>query len=117
LANIDGIRLPCTPSWGGHVYQSFVILVDPEIDRDQLIHDLRACDIETTLGTYAVHAQPFYEREYGYKPGQLPNSFYAFTRSVTLPLFHQMTENDLETIAVQLEKAIASQWVRAREAS
>ncbi len=108
LADIPGIRVPLDPPWGGHIYQSFVVLVDAALDRDRMIDELRVRGIETTLGTYALHAQPFYQRQYGYVSGQLPHSFAAFTRTLTLPLYPQMSEADLDTIALHLRAVIAS---------
>lgn len=109
LADVKGIQAPIDPRWGGHIYQSFVVLVSEGLDRDQIIKDLRTRDIETTLGTYALHDQPFYQREYGYAEGQLPNSHAAFTRTITLPLYPQMKEADLDTIATELRAVIALQ--------
>ena len=99
LAGIPGIRAPQEPAWGGHIYQSFVILVDEQLDRDQLISDLRDQDIETTLGTYALHDQPYFQENYGYESGQLPNSHTAFKQTITLPLYPQLTEVELDMIA------------------
>jgi dTDP-4-amino-4,6-dideoxygalactose transaminase len=104
LADLEGIRPPIEPPWGGHIYQSFVILVDERLDRDTMITDLRAQGIETTLGTYAVHDQPFYQRAFGYRPGQFPNSHSAFTRTITLPLYPQMNEKDLDAVAAGLRR-------------
>lgn len=106
LADVGGIRLPVDPPWGGHIYQSFVILVDEGLDRDRTVEDLRARGIETTLGTYALHAQPFYQRAYGYTPGQLPRSYAAFTQAITLPLYPQMQESDLDVIADNLRAVL-----------
>lgn len=106
LANVPGIRVPAEPPWGGHIYQSFVILVDEALNRDQIIDELRARDIETTLGTYALHDQPFFQGAYGYVTGQLPNSHAAFKRTITLPLYPQMTLEDLERIVVALAEAL-----------
>lgn len=109
LGEVKGIRLPIDPPWGGHIYQSFVVLVEEGIDRDQAVAELRARDVEATLGTYALHDQPFYQREFGYVPGQLPTSHKAYTRAITLPLYPQMNEEDLDSIAVSLEATIESQ--------
>ena len=109
LADIAGIQSPVEPAWGGHIYQSFVILVDEDLDRDRMIRDLRALEIETTLGTYALHDQPFFQREYGYIAGQLPVSHAAFKRSITLPLYPQMSEADLDLIADGLRRVVAAQ--------
>ena len=81
-------------------------MVDETIDRDWLIAKTRENGIETTLGTYAVHAQPYFEKHYGYKAGQLPNSYQAFTKSLTLPLYPQMSEKDLDTIVEALKKIL-----------
>jgi perosamine synthetase len=109
LAEVAGIRPPVDPRWGQRIYQSFVILVDDGLDRDQIITDVRDRDIEATLGTYALHDQPFYQREYGYVSGQLANSHVAFTRTITLPFYTQMSEADLDILATELQAAIASQ--------
>jgi dTDP-4-amino-4,6-dideoxygalactose transaminase len=109
LVYVKGIQLPVEPVWGGHIYQSFVILVDDGLNRNQIIEYLRERDIETTLGTYALHNQPFFQRKYDYVSEQLPNSHAAFTRTITLPLYPQMTEVDLDTVATQLQAAIVAQ--------
>lgn len=99
LAQIPGIRVPVEPKWGGHIYQSYVILLDEGLNRDTIVEKMRVHGIETTLGTYALHDQPFFQRTFGYKSGQLPNSHAAFTRTITLPLYPQMDESDLDQVA------------------
>lgn len=44
-----------------------------------------------------------------YVSGQLPNSHAAFTRAMTLPLYHQMTDDDLNAASACLREAIAAQ--------
>jgi len=106
LEGLRGVTPPIEPDWGGHVYQSFVVLLDNAIDRDAVIRAMREKGVETTLGTYAVHAQPYYMKTYGYKPGDLPNSYSAFRQSLTLPLYPQMDEVMLDTITGSLYNAI-----------
>ena len=108
LASIPGIRIPSEPKWGGHIYQSYVILVDEDANRDRIVEEMKARGVETTIGTYALHDQPFFQRQYKYKTGQLPNSHAAFTRSITLPLYPQMSDSDLDLIAKALEDTIQS---------
>ena len=98
LTDVPGFTVPPEPRWGGHVYQAFVGLVDPDVDRDDVIAGLRARGLEATLGTYALHAQPFFRRTFGYTPGALPGSHAAFLRSVALPLFPQMAEVDVDAL-------------------
>lgn len=109
LAHISGIRLPIEPEWGGHIYQSFVILVEENLDRDLIIHSLAERDIESTLGTYALHDQPFFKRAYGFHTGQLKNSHIAYRKTITLPLYPQMNFEDLDVIANSLEEVVLKQ--------
>jgi len=80
--------------------------VDDHINRDQLILELRKRGIETTLGTYALHAQPFFQKSYGYRNGDFPNSYKAFSKTITLPLYPQMTIEDVDYIVENLSSAI-----------
>ena len=98
LGPVSGIRVPPEPPWGGHVYQAFVALVDEGVQRDDVIAALRERGIESTLGTYALHAQPFFARTYGYAPGQVRRSYDAFRRSIALPFYPHM--DDAEQAAV-----------------
>lgn len=109
LRPIPCVTPPREPSWGGHIYQSFVILLEEGTDRNRLVSDMRARGVETTLGTYALHDQPFYRRRFGYTSGQLPRSHAAFERSVTLPLYPRMSDEDLRAIAAALSECIEAQ--------
>jgi perosamine synthetase len=109
LADVPAVRCPDDPPWGMHIFQSFVVLLDESIDRDRLVADLRRADIETTLGTYALHDQPYFQRQGGWATGQLPHSHAAYRHSLTLPLYHQMTDEDPATVVAALLKAIALQ--------
>jgi perosamine synthetase len=106
LASVVGVTTPLADP--GHVYQSYVVLLDEAIDRDGVIAAMAADGIETTLGTYAVHAQPAIERRLGYSAGDLPNSWRAFRSSLTLPLYGRMTEGDVERVASSLSAAISA---------
>jgi perosamine synthetase len=106
LSDIPGITLPSDPPWGGHIFQSFVILTDGNLNRDKIMQSLLEKQVECTLGTYALHDQPFFQREFGYRTGQLPKSHLAFTRSITLPLYPQMSENDLDIISDSLRNSV-----------
>jgi len=109
LADMAGITAPAEPSWAGHIYQAYVALLDEGIDRDAVVVALKARGVESTIGTYALHAQPFFGRAYGYKPGDLPCSFAAARRSLALPLFPQMSEAQVDVVAEGLVAALAAQ--------
>lgn len=107
LAGLAGATLPIEPIWGGHVYQSFVIMLDDAIDRDLVISRMRAREIETTLGTYALHAEPFFRRTYGYRVGDLPGSWAAYRHSLTLPLYPGLGDGGVARVAGALRDVLA----------
>jgi dTDP-4-amino-4,6-dideoxygalactose transaminase len=67
---------------------------------------MRARDIETTLGTYALHCQPFFQNNYDYSCGDLPNSQNLFRQTLTLPLYPTMDDPDLSRVESSLAEAI-----------
>lgn len=101
LKNIPGIQLPEEPKDGVFNFQSLVILLPDKIDRADLISFMKKKNVEVILGTYAMHREPAYRR-FGYKPGDLKNSDFAYHHSLTLPLYEKMTEKDINYVAINL---------------
>jgi dTDP-4-amino-4,6-dideoxygalactose transaminase len=104
LEKVPGITVPLSGPADDCTFQSFVILFDDKIDRNRVVATLRAKDIESTLGTYAMHSQKAFQ-SYGYKPGDLPHSMRAQRQSLTLPLFVGMGD---DTIGMIVEAVGAS---------
>ncbi|MGV1003182.1 MAG: DegT/DnrJ/EryC1/StrS family aminotransferase [Candidatus Nanopelagicales bacterium] len=107
LAGVPGVTLPVTLPVVSHTYQSYVVTLDDEIDRDEVIRGMKAAGVETTLGTYALHAQPYFADAFGYRPGQLPNSARLFAQTLTLPCYPQMTKDDVALVAQSLTDVLA----------
>jgi perosamine synthetase len=114
LDRTEGVTLPREPAWRGHIFQSYVVRLHEGVDRDAVIEGLNAMGIEATIGTYALHAQPFFQRAFGYRPGDLPHSYEAFRQSLALPLYPQLADSDLSRIARSLADAVAASRVRPR---
>lgn len=87
--------------------QSYVVLLADGVDRDAVSATLRDQGIETTLGTYAMHAHPAFAR-FGWNPGDLPRSWTLQRQTLTLPLVPRMTEADLDRVAEALIAAVAA---------
>lgn len=99
LGDHAAISVPKVPAWGGHVYQSYVVLLHERVDRDGVIAAMRDHAIETTLGTYALHAEPYFVNTLGTRPGDVPNSFDVHRRSLTLPLYPGLRPDQIERVA------------------
>ena len=108
LHGLAGVRTPIAPDGSTHTYQSYVVLLDEAVDRDGVIATLRADGIESTLGTYALHDQPFFARTQGLRPGDRPGSHRAFTGSLALPLYGGMAESEAGEVAAALRAALGA---------
>ncbi len=114
LAPLHHVTVPAAAS-PGSTFQSFVVLLADEIDRDGVVTALRASNIETTLGTYAMHAHPAFS-SYGHRPGDLPHSYRAQQQSLTLPLWPGMSAELIERVVGELQAATSRRGQRARRA-
>ena len=101
LQNLELIEPPYCSEDVRHVYQSYVALVDKRINRNKLIERLRKEGIQTQIGTYACHVQPVYKSEQ-----KCPNSLDIFNRSLALPIYYKLKEEDINIVVAHLKAAL-----------
>lgn len=106
LTGLPGVNLPQLAQPGEGTFQSFVVLLDDDIDRNRVVERMRAGGVETTLGTYAQHAHPAFAA-LGCKPGDCPHSLHAQNQSLTLPLLPRMAEDQIDRVAITLVQVLA----------
>ena len=108
LSDIPRVSVPATQKAAKTNYQSFVVMLDDDVDREDVRRAMAADGIETTLGTYAMHAHPAFGGRIGLSPGDLPHSWVAEQRSLTLPLVPRMTAEDLSRVITSLRTALGA---------
>ena len=108
LAELPGVRSQRVPPGALHPYQAYVVVLDERCDRDAVIAGLRERGVESTLGTYAMHAEPAFQRACGTRPGDLPVSHMLAERTLALPLHERLADDAPARIADALRAAIAS---------
>jgi dTDP-4-amino-4,6-dideoxygalactose transaminase len=106
LGSLDEVGLPAEPEGSLHTYQSYVVLLADKVDRDGVIGAMRDKGVETNIGTYAIHAQPFYGEAYGHEPGDIPNSYRAFRQSLSLPIYPSLGEDEVREVAKCLKESL-----------
>jgi len=87
-------------------FQSFVVMLPEACSQQKIITALRDRQIETTLGTYAMHSHPAFSR-YGYHIGELKNSYLAQGRSLTLPIIPRMRQEDIHRVVSELKECLS----------
>ena len=108
LRGVSGVTLPVEPEGLKHTYQSFVVVLDPRFPRDEVIARLRDKGIETTLGTYAMHREPAYEKRFPDQKDSCPVSASLYRHTLTLPLWPQMERTHLEQVTAGLDEVLKS---------
>ncbi|MBU0718438.1 MAG: DegT/DnrJ/EryC1/StrS family aminotransferase [Planctomycetes bacterium] len=97
FADLEGIDLPVVgqPTWSAR--HLFPIWVDPE-RRDEIITSLQERGISVVVNYRAVHLLSYYARRYGYRRGDLPVAESIGDRTISLPLFPQMTKSQVDRV-------------------
>jgi len=98
LKGVSCIKTPETMRESNHIYQAYVVLLDKGADRDAFMMRLKEREIETTIGTYALHMLSYYREKYGYEPDDFPNAKTVFKKGLALPLHPKMSEDDVEFV-------------------
>lgn len=104
LDGVDGVVPPTEPAGALHTYQSYCVYVETgdENTRDELIGRLADDEIETQIGTYALHATPAFED--AKRVESLENSRSLFHRLLTLPVTHSMKKDDVVRVVDSLDE-------------
>jgi len=101
LKDIGFISIPTREENVEDAYHLYPVMVNIEmlrVDRDHIIRALRAEGIGATLHYPAIHTLRWHSQHLGYKRGDMPNCEMACERLITLPLFPQMTEDDVNDV-------------------
>ena len=105
LADMPTIAFPRTTENGTHAWQSCCIFIE---NRNQVIELLKEKKIETQIGTYALHMhKAFNDNSHCHIMGGMPGSRYAFENCLTLPVYHDITDEEQAYVARQLVEITA----------
>lgn len=122
FGDLNWLRTPACPEHYTHGYQSYPCLFQPEavsLDSIPRIHELRngwmdelqQQGISTRPATHAVHMLSYYRDKYGLNQEEFPNAYAANHCSISLPLFHGMTESEQRFVIDQVVNARSGQGV------
>jgi dTDP-4-amino-4,6-dideoxygalactose transaminase len=105
LQNSDVVHVPsCYAENLQSAFQSFTVLCRNGKHRDRLMDHLKNLKIESAPGAFALHLQPYYRKKYSLKPQSYRGSRDAAEKSLSLPFFQQMTEDDVMRVADAIER-------------
>ncbi|MCF7927567.1 MAG: DegT/DnrJ/EryC1/StrS family aminotransferase [Spirochaetales bacterium] len=99
LGEYSFFEMPPAPS--SHAWHLFLLRIRPEqltITRDEYIRALSEAGIGTSVHYIPLHLMPYYRDRYGLKPGDFPNALDSFSRTISLPLYPELTDRQIDRI-------------------
>jgi perosamine synthetase len=96
-----------------HAWHIYPLRIEPDRlreDRETVFRALRAENIGVSVHYLPVHLHPFYRDRFGTDRGLCPAAEAAADRLLTLPLFPQMTDEDVADVITAVQRVI--RWAR-----
>jgi perosamine synthetase len=97
LGNIEGLNLPFEPDWARSNWQSYCVRLPSRVDQKSVMQKLLDQGIATRRGIMCSHREAPYTGEK--QRHKLRQSELAQDHSILLPIYAQMTEDDLICVA------------------
>jgi dTDP-4-amino-4,6-dideoxygalactose transaminase len=110
LADIPEITRPYRASGRRHACHLYILTLDIDrlsVSRDQFLNLLKAENIGGGIHFVAVHLQPYYAKRFGFQRDDYPNAAWLSDRILSLPLFPQMTDTDVQDVSRAVRKVVA----------
>jgi dTDP-4-amino-4,6-dideoxygalactose transaminase len=101
LADEELITLPYVPPDRTHAWQTYMVKLDPSVDRAAVAADLRAQGIGCGHGTWACHLQPVYDTKQ-----KCPVSAGLFHSHLAIPMHAELTGSQVERVTQALRTAL-----------
>jgi perosamine synthetase len=107
LAGIEGLELPVASR--GHERRSwfvYVVLLPEQVGRDAVINALAEQGIASKAYLPCIHLMPYYRERFGFRGGEFPVAERVSERSLALPFFTRMTDQQVERVCAALRELV-----------
>jgi perosamine synthetase len=107
LADVEGVETPLADD-PDHRRSWFVYVVElaAGIDRDAVMTELREHGIGSAEYVPCVHLQPYMRERYGFREGMFPVAEGVCSRTLALPFFPQLEQDDQARVVETLRAAL-----------
>jgi UDP-4-amino-4,6-dideoxy-N-acetyl-beta-L-altrosamine transaminase len=102
---LPAVRQNANPAW--HLFPIRLDGVKLKAERAQVFRALRAENIGVNVHYIPVHRHPYYSERFGYRGGEYPVAEDAYERLISLPMFHGMSDQDVEDVIRAVDKVIS----------
>ncbi len=106
LTGLEGLEMPCADGDARRGWFVFVVQLPRGVERDNVICDLARAGVQSKPYLPAIHLMSFYRERFGHRPGEFPVCEDVAARSVALPFFPGLGEEQVERVADALAAAL-----------
>jgi perosamine synthetase len=115
---IQGLEVPTTlpgrmGSW--HLYILRLHLDELRIDRNEFVRSLARRGVATSVHFIPLHLQPYYQKAFGYRSGDFPEAEKEYARSISLPIYPSMKDEEVEQVIAAVTETANGTTVRSME--
>ena len=100
FAEIAGLRTPPTPVESDPMYHLYAVEIrnDFGCDRTEFVNAMHDENVGVQVHYVPLHYHPYFQETYGYDRGMFPNAERVYEGVVSLPLFPEMDDGDVEDV-------------------
>jgi perosamine synthetase len=107
LQEIEEVEIPYIAEYVTRLsWFVYVIHLKEGISRDQVMQYLNQEGVQCKPYFTPIHLQPFYGEMFGYKEGDFPVTEDVAGRTIALPFFNQLKEEQIDYVVEKLKKGI-----------
>jgi perosamine synthetase len=100
------VRANVNPAW--HLYPIRMNPAQLNTDRAHVFRALRAENIGVNVHYIPVHLHSYYRERFGYQGGEYPVAEAAYEQLISLPMFHGMSDQDVQDVIHAVGKVVTS---------
>jgi len=107
LAEVEEVQVPFIADYINKMsWFVYVVRLDGKINRDKVIKYLNEEGIQCKPYFTPIHLQPFYRKMFGYKEGDFPITEDVAGRTIALPFFNNLKEEQIDYVVEKLKEGI-----------
>ncbi len=109
FGQVPQITIPTVKSYATHAWHLYPIQVNSNllsINRNEFIEALKAENIGNSVHFIPLHLHPYYKEKYGFKGDDFPNAESLYKNEISLPIYPNMEDQDVEDVISAVKKII-----------
>lgn len=110
LSGHSHLQIPIVEDYIRHIWQTYHVVLNENIDRDQVIRELRVKKIESNYGANSVASEPYYLEKYGINVTPVADTLYR--QGLALPLHSKLTDSEVMYVIDCLNECIQNQMIK-----